>query len=213
MFDKVYFETGLRTGYSCYENYSWHPEISFPLVDAYIDYLKIKKNQWILDYGCAKGFVVKAFRERGYAAWGCDISSYAILHTEDEIKPFLTISTKEDPVPWAGTFDWIIAKDVFEHLTKEEVKYTLDTFVNHSLGGTKVFLIVPLAKYSNGPYMIAQSEQDRTHIIREDLYGWIELLENSSWKVTTAVDFIKGINEKHTKQRSTAGFFILEQKY
>lgn len=47
-----YYENGLSTGKSCYQNYTWMPEMTIPMAMTMIDYLSISKNHTILDYGC-----------------------------------------------------------------------------------------------------------------------------------------------------------------
>ena len=62
LFDENYFERGVETQTSLYQNYRWMPEQTIPMVMTIIDYLKIQRGATVLDFGCAKGFVVKAFR-------------------------------------------------------------------------------------------------------------------------------------------------------
>lgn len=45
----------------------------------------------ILFVGCALGFEVKYFRSRGKSAFGVDISHYALEHSEQEAKPFVSL--------------------------------------------------------------------------------------------------------------------------
>jgi len=61
-YDEEYFESGLATGKSCYLNYRWLPELTIKMAHNIIRYLDLKENEKILDYGCAKGYLVKAFR-------------------------------------------------------------------------------------------------------------------------------------------------------
>ena len=49
IFDKDYFENGVEKGISCYQNYHWMPQRSFREALAYIDYLKLDKNSFVLD--------------------------------------------------------------------------------------------------------------------------------------------------------------------
>ena len=40
--------------------------------------MDLDDNEKVLDFGCAKGFTVKALRLLGYKAYGVDVSEYAI---------------------------------------------------------------------------------------------------------------------------------------
>ena len=55
-YDKDYFENGLAKGLSCYENYRWIPELTYPMAFSLCDYLKLKKNHIILEYLCTRFF-------------------------------------------------------------------------------------------------------------------------------------------------------------
>jgi hypothetical protein len=44
------------------------------------------KPQKVLDAGCAWGFLVEAFSDRGVDAWGMDVSEYAIAHVRADIR-------------------------------------------------------------------------------------------------------------------------------
>src|SRR5438128_1045512 len=42
----------------------------------------------VLDAGCATGFLVEALRQRGVAAFGVDVSEYAIRNVHPTIRPY-----------------------------------------------------------------------------------------------------------------------------
>ena len=77
-YDEDYFERGVETGKSLYSNYRWIPELTIPICAELIMQLKIGPEDTILDFGCAKGFIVKALRLLHREAYGVDISEYAI---------------------------------------------------------------------------------------------------------------------------------------
>jgi len=156
LYDETYYENGLEAGVSCYEKYRWLPELTIPMCAEIIELLEIDREQTILDFGCAKGFMVKAFRMLHRQAWGYDISEYA----------HLTGCVSEYMVPNLNNhYDWVIAKDVFEHITPPELDIIIDC-----LNCNQIFAVVPLA--ANGKYMNPSDEKDVTHIIRENLGWW-----------------------------------------
>ena len=84
-YDEDYFENGIKTGKSCYENYRWLPELTIPMAMTIIDLLKIQRFETVLDFGCAKGYLVKAFKLLYRNAFGVDASPYAIANCDSEV--------------------------------------------------------------------------------------------------------------------------------
>ena len=80
LYDENYFERGLQLGISGYTAYSWMPELTLKMANFLIEDLDLKENK-VLDYGCAKGYLVKALRHYGITAFGYDASKYAISET------------------------------------------------------------------------------------------------------------------------------------
>ena len=155
LYDEHYYEDGINRGLSCYENYRWIPEQTIPLCAYLCERLNIERGATILDFGCAKGYMVKAFRLLGREAYGWDISDYALQFCTHVAWPF------------GVTVDWIIAKDVLEHLPEDQINWQLSNF-----NCKHIFISVPLAE--NGKYLDPRDEKDITHVIREPLAWWVE---------------------------------------
>lgn len=181
-YDADYFEHGIQTGVSLFENYRWIPELTIPMAMVINDYLGIRRGETILDIGCAKGYMVKAFRWLGRDAYGYDISAYAIEQADQEIKDFLHISSYPNNCKYA------IAKDVFEHFEERE----LESFLS-SLNSDVLFIMVPLGDGER--YIIPQYECDLTHKIRQPYVWWKVLLEDCGWKVKRAEHRIDGLKD------------------
>jgi 2-polyprenyl-3-methyl-5-hydroxy-6-metoxy-1,4-benzoquinol methylase len=106
VFDEKYFEDGVRSRVSAYENYRWMPERTIREASSIINNIQFNT---VLDYGCAKGFMVYAMRLLGKEAYGVDVSEYAVTHGHEKVKEYLSvIETTEDI---KGGWDLIIAKD------------------------------------------------------------------------------------------------------
>lgn len=185
-YDKNYYENGLLSKKSLYENYRWLPELTIPLAEEITTIMSGSlngdelKSTTILDFGCAKGFLVKAFRELGYTAFGIDVSQYAISESPLEIKGYVRcLDLLKEPLPleWMP-IDYIIAKDVLEHLEKDQLFKQLTKLRTLS---NRILVIVPLGDGTK--YFIDEYEQDPSHYIKEDLGWWVETLNNYGFQV------------------------------
>lgn len=90
-----------------------------------------------LDVGCAKGFLVKALRRLGIESHGIDVSEYALVRTEREIRPYLKRMRVQDLQP-VRQYDLIHVNGVFVYLTLSEIIHTLRVF--HQM--TKIGIMV-----------------------------------------------------------------------
>lgn len=98
LYDEDYYERGIENGVSCYTNYRWLPELTIPMAATMIEYLGIDMGDRILDFGCAKGYLVKAFRLLHREAYGFDISDYARENAHDDIRKYVS----NDLRMWGG---------------------------------------------------------------------------------------------------------------
>ncbi len=72
----------------------------------------------VLDIGCAKGYLVYAFRNLGLEAYGVDISEYATSQGPPEIRNRLfNVDVEHEQLPFGDeTFDLVNATEILEHL-------------------------------------------------------------------------------------------------
>lgn len=197
-FDKDYFEHGREKHLSWYENFRWTPSISFSIASVLND---LYPNKSILDFGCAKGYIVKALRDLGVDACGYDISEYAISCAPDDIKKYVSSTTFDSQ-------DIIFSKDVLEHIPYEEILDLTVNLADHC--GERALIIVPLAE--NGVYRAAEYELDVTHVIREDESWWCDLFKKSGFTIKNMYYSFHGIKQFWTeKYPYSNGFFLLEK--
>lgn len=192
-YDADYFLNGKQTGKSLYEDYRWMPELTIPMAQVLVDYCQIGKSDRILDFGCARGYVVRALREIGFIAHGVDVSEWAIRNADDEVKPYVNLTTNSPPL-LPKEFDWIIAKDVLEHIPY--VGYTITQLMNAAAKG--VFAVVPLSPHDNTEYSIEEYERDVTHIQRLTLASWVGMFMRAGWRVESAYR-VPGIKDNYFK--------------
>ena len=210
LYDEDYFEKGITTGKSCYMNYRWTPELTIKMAFHLINHLKLKETDKVLDYGCAKGFLVKALRILDIPAFGCDISSYAIDNADSEVRHYCKLIKKDiKPVPFDFEFDWLITKDVLEHLKEKAV----DKLLKHSFRkANKAFHVVPLGDKNNN-MIIPDYAKDPTHILAKNVSWWKDKFESFGWTTTAFSYSVRGIKDNWTTvHKHGNGFFVLEKK-
>jgi SAM-dependent methyltransferase len=216
IFNKDYFENGVAKKISCYENYRWIPELTYPMAYAITDKLKLNFSDKVLEYGCAHGYLVKALNDFKINAYGVDISSYAISKASADIKKKLFTITKKNfskklkKIAGNENFKYTIAKDVFEHIKPKDLLAVIRILSNFT---KYLFVIVPLG--DNGKYRIQSYGEDITHLIAENEEWWKNILEkNNRFKLINFGYRVSGIKDKwigvHKKGN---GFFLLKSKF
>ena len=173
IFDKDYFEDGVRSRVRAYENYRWMPERTIREASSIINNIEFDS---VLDFGCAKGFMVYAMRLLGKDAFGVDVSSYAVENCHPKVKGLLTVI--EDKKDIIGGWDLIIAKDVLEHIPKDQI---LDTLIALRNRCKKIFIAVPLGE--NDKYRIREYSMDITHVTREPEEWWLTTVVAAGFKI------------------------------
>lgn len=203
IYNREYFEGG--SYYGTYSGYIWCPELSIPMAKSIIDVLALTDKDTVLDFGCAKGFLVKALRLENIDVWGCDISEYAINNIDNDVKEFCRLNSIDDVVPFDFRFDWIIAKDVFEHLSEERLDDVLTKMYKKT---DKLFIIVPLGK--NGKFIIPFAN-NIYHLLARDKQWWINKLIHNRWELIRFEHYIKDIREKWKCYNEGYGYFICKK--
>ena len=162
-FDGDYYLRGVETGKSNYDDYRWMPELTGRFAQTLIDAYDPGR---FLDFGCARGYLVRAMLERGVDAWGFDASEWAVENCDEQVETRVTSR-------WAsvgGGFDLILAKDVFEHVPWGELERVIPQIMAKT---DRLLVVVPLAAYDGGPFVYPQDEKDISHINRHNNAGWL----------------------------------------
>jgi len=202
-YDEDYYQRGLETGKSCYQLYRWLPELTMPMAMRLIDYLHIRPEDTILDYGCAFGYVVKALRLLHRQAWGFDISTYAIENVDYMVREFCFLIN--NPVEIPENFDFCIAKDVLEH-----IDYGCIGNILRTIDARMLFAIIPLGK--DGKYISPANNLDQSHVICENVDWWINKFNDNGWELINFAYKVDGIKESHYKFYPQSHGFIWSRK-
>jgi SAM-dependent methyltransferase len=84
----------------------------------------------VLDAGCAIGLLVECLRQRSVAAWGIDISEYAIQNVPAEIRPYCQVASAAETLE--RDYDLIVSIEVLEHMAPQEAQAAIANFCQHS---------------------------------------------------------------------------------
>ena len=178
-FDKSYYESGPQSGKSLYQNYRWIPELTIPLAHHIVSYTDIHESYTIMDFGCAKGYLVHALRLLGREAYGVDISKYAISQAPKEVNGYVkAIEPQSDDFRYC---DLMLAKDILEHIPYDHLADQMKVIRKQC---NRIFAIIPLAK--DNKYIIPAYELDKSHYIREDKEWWIGVFQSAGFIIVQA---------------------------
>jgi cyclopropane fatty-acyl-phospholipid synthase-like methyltransferase len=202
-YDADYFEKGQESGKGWLQNYRWMPRRSFKEALAIIDYMGLDDQSYVLDVGCAKGFIVKALRELEIRADGCDISEYALSFAPEGCW---------NCSDWTRSYDQgythIIIKDMLEHLTKRQLSEILNTLKNVA---EYIMCIIPMG--DNGTYRIPEYHKEISHLIAEDESWWIDFFTSNGWQILKHDAIVPGLKDNWKNHAKGLGnhVFMLRQ--
>lgn len=115
-----YWDGDRRYGYGGYRyDGRW-----LPIAQTIARHYDLKAGDRILDIGCGKGFLLHEFTNAvpGIQPFGLDISSYAIEHGKEEVKPALVLGNATN-LPWPDNhFDFVYSINTFHNLRAPELK-------------------------------------------------------------------------------------------
>ena len=205
-----YYERGLEKGISCFSSYRWLLELTTPMAMTIVDHLGIRRQDKILDFGCAKGYLVRAFRLMLHRqAWGCDTSKYALSQKDKVIDQYCRLSTEENPIPFDEIkhFEYIVSKDTFEHIPEDRISELLNLMSDK---GYVLCAIIPLGVGSF--FNVPAYNFDKTHKIAKPAIWWAELFEKTGWFLDDFSYYMEGMKDSWSSWRYGNGVFTLTSK-
>src|SRR5215469_7822755 len=117
LFDENYYKTGCGLPYERNE----HWLTFFGLIADEI--IRSLKPRTVFDAGCAKGFLVESFWDRGVKAYGIDISEFAVSQVRRDMQRYCRQGSILEPLK--GRYDLVTCIEVLEHLTPEETEIAI----------------------------------------------------------------------------------------
>jgi Cyclopropane fatty acid synthase and related methyltransferases len=164
-----YYLRGPEKGLSNYVDYRWQEEPTMALARRIAEVLGIEPGETVLDWGCARGYLVKAFRKIGVNSYGYDISEWAIQNCDPEVRNVVSTNVGADE---GGEWDHIVSKDTLEHLESIDLMRTADLILKFAQ--VSILIMVPLTERVGGQYVRREDDMDTTHKIRWPLEDWME---------------------------------------
>ncbi len=115
------------------------------------------KPHRVLDAGCAMGLLVESLWDRGVAAVGIDVSSYAISKVRTDLLKHCKVGSITEPIK--GHFDLVTCIEVLEHLEENDGMKAIENMAR----------ITETILFSSDPYDFVEP----THVNVQPLLYWI----------------------------------------
>lgn len=111
-------------------------------------------------------------------------------------------------IPFGRKFQWIVSKDVLEHLNEPVLNRFLDEAREHT---ERMFHVVPLAD-EKGVFIVPEYERDITHVLRKPSEWWRTRFEERGWHCVRFTRVVPGVKENWTTRYPLGnGFFVLQR--
>ena len=126
----------------------------------------------VLDVGCAYGYIVKHFMERGVNAWGCDVSHWCEQQAKEIIPDRFVLAPAWDLSFFRDkSFDVIYCEGVLEHIPEDKIGLTFKEFQRV---GKRFYLQIALSN-------IPGFDGELGHVCKHDQNWWVEKIPSHSW--------------------------------
>ncbi|MBI5129135.1 MAG: class I SAM-dependent methyltransferase [Rhodopseudomonas palustris] len=123
-FGQEFFDGDRRHGYG---GFNYMPRFWQPVIPTFQSHFGLDASSSVLDVGCAKGFMLHDMAELipGITVKGVDVSSYAIEHAIDDMKPHVSVASATK-LPFADkSFDVVISINTVHNLVRDDCAIAL----------------------------------------------------------------------------------------
>lgn len=166
-FDEEYFSPSRKSSFIY--PYIWDVEGPKSLQEA-DNLIKTFSPRRVLDVGCGKGFLIKAFMTKGVYAEGCDISKWAIDNCEPEVKGKLKYCDIRDGLSQYDddSFDLLVCEQILEHIEIEFLPVVIQELFRVTSNWVHVGVPISLTR-NNEPF------GDPTHVTYMSYSFWVSI--------------------------------------
>jgi len=154
-----------------YQFYPYTEEYQLPGDREFAKSVKVNLNTTsVMVLGCARGYMVRAFREINVDAVGVDISKWVIENCDPTVVDYVYNGDVCDLSLWDDkSFDLVLAIDVLEHIRVPDLYTAIDECTRV---GKLVFLGCPIAKNDDNPDQSDPNEEG-SHVSIYSLKWWV----------------------------------------
>ena len=124
-FDREFFDGDRSTGYG---GFSYHPRFWQPVIPTFQRHFGLTAESELLDVGCAKGFMLHDMAELipDITVKGVDVSTYAIEHAIESMKPHVSVADARELPFDDASFDVVIAINTIHNLDRQDLIQSLN---------------------------------------------------------------------------------------
>jgi len=188
-FEEDYFKSGENSNYTNYQSCNGVVRNMGEVIYNTIRAFKIDIKS-MLDVGCAYGFLVHYFQEKGIDSHGCDVSNYALSQAHEAIKGRLTVAyLPELKIEPARDYDLIVASEVLEHLYFEDIRPAVKKMVELA---NKICIFTIAISTGND---FDEDPNDKTHISMLTRESWDKVFDDLG--LTRNYEMEKHLSEQH----------------
>lgn len=126
-----------------------------------------------VDVGCAKGYLVRHLRRRGFDAWGLDISEYAITNAPADTAEYLRqfdLTGRDASFFGTKNFTFAVCLETMEHIPEDQVGQALLNIFHLVEPGSQVLFTICTDKQPGW-------DSDPTHVTIKTHEWWQHMLE------------------------------------
>jgi glycosyltransferase involved in cell wall biosynthesis len=186
-FDADYFEYGRKSNWS--RGYTWREFRGLFGETAAFLTSTFPNARTYFDAGCAKGFLIRALRDAGKEAWGCDLSEWAYTHAEESGRPFITLGAAED-IRWSDSYDVLTMFHVLTQMTEQQI----DRFLSRARPHIRIAMLAVIPLIREGE---TAPEGDLAHITWRGRAWWHERFVRAGWRQDLLHDAMEELSQRH----------------
>jgi len=178
-FEKKYFIGGAESNYIDYRKKDYKA-----LALDVKKVLKLKHNDFLLDYGCATGLLVDELSRYCYVK-GTDISKWAINYGKKNY-PYIKDNLHHYNKELLGIVEKVIILDVLEHCEIIKISAILN-ILRENKWLKQVLVRMPVSNKDGEDFVLEVSKKDKTHIQIHSKKWWSDLFKYHGFKIVKKV--------------------------